>query len=444
MTRHRDQYLFREAGGFVVDATVKRGGEDIAFQIVPDPELCIVFLQQHAGAPNAALVRPGDEVVEGQKIGDSDETLGVPVHAPIAGVVRKIEDAYHPTAGGPAPAVFIERRDRAQPPVRLPAFDAGRLDELNAETLLAAVREAGVVGLGGAAFPTHVKLAMRRQAARLVINAKESDPNVACDVRLKREHAEEIVAGIQAMTRMLEPEEVVFATRAEPGAFADLEARLAKAGVDMAHIPPSYSVGSDKLLVKELFGLEVPCGAYPPDVGVVVHNVFTAYAVARALFAGEPLVSRGLTLISRATGPLNLWVKVGTPLRDVLRYAGLDPAGYNRLTIASMLMGQSVPDTDVPMLKATAGICAFGPDEPSPYDRPLPCIRCGYCNMVCPVGIYPVLIMEAETRGQTVRLRRLHAEDCIDCGLCSYVCPSAIKLTAPLRRAMAAVKRSEG
>jgi len=439
MTR-RDRYRFNEAGGFAVDATIKRGGEDAPFQTVPDPDLCIVFLKQHAGAPNESLVGPGDTVVEGQKIGASKEAMSVPVHAPVGGRVLKIEDTYHPVAGGPAPAVFIERSEDAGPPVRLPAVEPEALDDTARAELLAAVREGGVVGLGGAAFPAHVKLGMRDKVTRLVINAKESDPNVACDVRLKQERPADIVAGIQAMARMLGPNEIVFATRAEPGAFPELEARLAKAGVSVAHIRPSYSVGSDKLLVKELFGLEVPCGAYPPDVGVVVHNVFTAYAVARALFAGEPLVSRGLTLISRETGPINLWVKVGTPLRHVLMHVGLDPAAYERLAIASMLMGQTVPNPDVPMLKATAGICAFGPDEPSPYAKQLPCIRCGYCNLVCPVGIYPVLIMEAEKREDMRRMKKLHAEDCIDCGLCSYVCPSAIKLTGHLRRAMTAVR----
>lgn len=437
----RDRYHFKEAGGFVVDATIKRGGEDAAFETVPDPEVCVIFLKQHVGAPVQPLVGAGDTVVEGQKIGDSDEAMSVPVHAPVGGKVIRIVDAYHPVAGVPAPAVFIERSEDAALPVRLPAFEPGALDDTDRSELLAGVREAGIVGLGGAAFPAHVKLGMRDKVTRLVINAKESDPNVACDVRLKREKPADIVAGIQAMARLLGPNEIVFATRAEPGAFPELEARLARAGVTVAHIRPSYSVGSDKLLVKELFGLEVPCGSYPPDVGVVVHNVFTAYAVARALFAGEPLVSRGLTLISRQTGPLNLWVKVGTPLRHVLMHAGLDPTVYDRLAIASMLMGQSVPNPDVPTLKATAGICAFGPDEPSPYAKQLPCIRCGYCNLVCPVGIYPVLIMEAEKRGDVRRMKKLHAEDCIDCGLCSYVCPSAIKLTGHLRRAIRAVRQ---
>ncbi len=441
MRRHLDRYHFQERGGFTVDATVKRGAENIAFQPVPDPETCVVLLRQHIGTPNEPLVSPGDEVVEGQKIGDSEERMCVPVHAPVSGKVKKICKVYHSGLKEPAEAVFIERTAEEKSPERLPTFDLSRLEATDPVALVAAVREAGVVGLGGAAFPAHVKLSFKDKTTHLVINAKESDPNVACDVRLKRERPEELVAGIRAMAHMLEPKEIIFATRAERGEFPELEERLKVAGIDLVHIRPSYSVGSDKLLVKELLGREVPCGSYPPDVGAVVHNVFTAYAVARGLFAGEPLVSRGITVISRKTGPLNLWVKMGTPVGDVLQHVGVAPDSVQRLAVASMLMGEALPHPDVPLVKATAAISAFGPEERSPYERERACIRCGYCNMVCPVSIYPVLIMEAEKRGLVGRLRKLHAEDCIDCGLCSYVCPSVIKLTGYLRRAMAAVKQ---
>lgn len=442
MRNRADQYRFRERGGFAVDATVKRGGEERPFEPVPDPELCVVFLQQHVGPSAAPLVGPGDEVVEGQKLGDADEPMCVPVHAPISGRVVKIDTAHHPTKDAPSEAVFIERAEIERPADRLSAFSVERLDATSPEALLQAVREAGVVGLGGAAFPAHVKLGFREKTTHLVINAKESDPNVACDVRLKQERPDDIVAGIRAMARMLGPQETIFATRAEAGAFPELEERLAEWGIRLAHIKPSYSVGSDKLLVKELLGREVPCGAYPPDVGVVVHNVFTAFAVARGLFHGEPLVSRGLTLVSRDTGPRNLWVKVGTRLEDVLRYVGVDPSTAQRLTIASLMMGGALPHAHVPIVKGTAAISVFGPEERSPYERERACIRCGYCNMVCPVRIYPVLIMEAMKRDRTAKLSKLHAEDCIDCGLCSYVCPSSIKLTRYLRPAMAALRRA--
>ncbi len=440
MKRQDERYRFWERGGFAVDASVKLGGDERAFETVPDPALCVVFLQQHIGAPNVPVVEPGDEVMEGQKLGDSSEPMGVPVHAPVAGRILKIDMAHHPVKEAPGEAVFIERAESSRSPERLPGFSLDQLDQAAPEALVQAVREAGVVGLGGAAFPAHVKLAFREKATHLIVNAKESDPNVACDVRLKKERPDEIVAGIRAMMRMLEPQETIFATRAEAGAFPELEAQLRAWGIRIAHIRSSYSVGSDKLLVKELLGKEVPCGAYPPDVGAVVHNVFTAFAVARALFHGEPLVARGMTLVARKTGPRNLWVKVGTPVDDVLRHVGVDPSDVQRLTLASLMMGGAIPHAQVPVVKATAGISVFGPEERSPYERERACIRCGYCNMVCPVRIYPVLIMEAMKRGRTANLTKLHAEDCIDCGLCSYVCPSSIKLTRYLREAMVAVR----
>lgn len=423
-----------------MDVSMKRGGEKKPFQVVPDPDISIVLLHQHIGEKNEALVDPGDKVLEGQKIGDSDEFLSAPVHSPISGEVVKIEDTHHPKYGTPSEAVFIQKGDVNQKPKRLDAFDKKELDDIDPETLVKIVREAGIVGLGGAAFPSHIKLSSRDKTKNLLINAKESDPNLTCDIRLMKEKPQEIVNGILAMARMLEVKDIVFASRGVEGGFPKLEKILNEEGISIARIRPCYSVGSDKLLIKEILDKEVPCEGLPPDVGALVHNVFTAYAASRAIFHGEPLISRGLTFISKETGPVNLWVKIGTPLSHIFNYLDVRASSFKRVVFGSIMMGSTVPNTNVPTTKSTAGITAFKPDERSPYEDSLPCIRCGYCNEVCPVDIYPVLIMEAEKKDDLSLMKKYHAEDCIDCGLCSYVCPSKIKLTEYLRNAAKKIK----
>jgi electron transport complex protein RnfC len=243
------------------------------------------------------------------------------------------------------------------------------------------------------------------------------------------EKPREILRGIKIMARILEVDRIIYATRTKEGETPELSELLKQESIDIARIRPSYSLGSENLLVNEILNKEVPEGEYPPSVGVVVHNVYTAYAVSRAIEEGEPLVSRGLTLYSPKTGAKNLWVRMGTPIEHILKLSGVSPHDFNRVIIDSPFMGSTIPHPSYPTLKATSGITAFTKEAPDPYSNPLPCIRCGYCNTVCPVDIYPQIIMEAEKKGDAERLKKLHVEVCIDCGLCSYVCPSRIRFT---------------
>lgn len=429
----------KEKGGFEVDATMKRGVEGEEFEDVPDPEVSIVHLRQHVGRENEPIVEPGDEVSEGEKIGDSERAETAPVPSPVSGVVERIGEAYHAGLGERSEAVFVRRTDGGGEGETLPSFEVDELEETQPERLVEAVKEAGIVGLGGAGFPAHVKLSSEG-ISHLIINAKESDPNVACDVQLMHERPREIVDGIRAMARMLEVDDVTFTVRSPESRFSELKSSLDEEGITMTRIKPSYSVGQEKLLIEEVLGEECPCGDFPPDIGVVVHNVSTVYAVCRALFEGEPLISRGLTFISDGGEAKNLWVKVGTPLRDILRHLGVEPGKFRRVVFGSLFMGETASGPETPTIKTTNGIYGFGAEWEDPYADPQRCIRCGYCNEICPVDIYPILILEAQKEGDASRLRKLHAEDCIDCGLCSYVCPVRIKFTPFLRRAASEVR----
>jgi len=421
---------YEEKNGFRVDAQMKFGLEEIPFEEVPPPSLATVFLQQHVGPAGRALIKSGDRVKTGQKLSEGDEPLTVPVHSPITGKVVDLKDVPHPVSGEKERAVIIEAEGEEE---WVTLEKHPNIEALNSRQIVDRVREAGVVGLGGAAFPTHVKLSGDQNVDHLIINAKESDPNLACDIRLILEQPEEIIQGIKIMARALDVRKIVFATRTSEGELPQFEKRLRESDIAIKHIRPSYSVGSERLLVRELLEREVPADTYPPDVGAVVHNVATCVAVAQAVIQGKPLISRGLSFYSRQSGGRNVYVRMGTAVEYILENAGLSPTDFDRVILGSIMMGRGVPDTSVSLVKSIAGVVALTPEDPAPYQNPRPCIRCGYCDLVCPVDIYPSLLLEAEERGNTRFLSRLNLESCIDCSLCSYVCPSAIRVNPKQR-----------
>ncbi|MFP4000716.1 MAG: electron transport complex subunit RsxC [Thermoplasmata archaeon] len=428
---------FKENGGFEMDISMKAECLDKSFTEIPPADEMRVFLRHHIGKVTEPLVEEGDYVSYGQKIGDDEEggPMVVPVHSPVNGTVKEITKLEHPISQEKEKAIIIETKDEGKKPF----YDPIDVKKASREEMIDRVREAGVVGLGGASFPTHLKLSEERDISHLIINAKESDPNITCDIRLIMEKGKKMMKGIKLMGKMLQVNHIIFATRTQKGKLPKFEKMLKKNNIEIARIEPNYSVGSERLLVKEILGREVPSGDFPPAVGAVVHNVATAHAVARAVLDGESLVSRGMTFYSKEDGGDNLWARMGTPVSHVLKHIGVSPGKFERIAMGSIMMGPTIPDPSTPLLKATSGLTAFTHSEPSPYEREKPCIRCGYCNTVCPVDIYPQMIMEAEKEDDVKRLKKLHVEDCIDCGLCSYVCPSNIKLTPYLRRGVSKI-----
>ncbi len=417
-----------ERGRFSIDAGMKEGLDEIPFEKVPPPPEAVVFLRQQAGPLPQPIVREGAKVQVGQVLALGDHPLSTPVHSPVTGKVMGWRKLPHPVSGEAEEALIVKTEDDADwEPSSTVDFQS-----LSPEEIIGKVRQAGVVGLGGAAFPTHAKLTSGRGAEYLIINAKESDLNVACDVRLMKEQPELVHKGIQVIARALGAPQVIVALRTKPGELARLEALLKANEVEVVHLRPSYSLGSERVLIAELLGIEVPLGQYPPEVGVVVQNVSTAFAVAEAVMYGKPLIARGITFLAPPNTKKNLWVRVGTPVVHILQHLGLKPTHYSRFVMGSLFMGSAFADAAVPTVKATAAVTAFA-DGADPYSRALPCIRCGYCDRVCPVRIYPSLILAAVQRGNGRALSRLRLEACIECGLCSYVCPARIRFTSYLR-----------
>ncbi len=413
---------FEEKGRFQMDISMKVGAEKQPFKVLKPPKKAVVFMQQHIGKCNVPTVKKGDKVLTGQKVGDAEGKMTVPVHSSITGVVEYIKKEYHPVLNCPDTAVII-RQEVEEELMPLPPFELKDRNEI-----IELTREAGIVGMGGAAFPTHVKLASKG-VDTFVVNAKESDPNLVCDVRLMLEKPKEVVKGIQLMAKALGARRTIFATRTQEGELPELEKIMKYQGIEVKRVRPSYSVGSEKLLVKELLGKEVPSGKFPLDIGVVVNNVSTAYALYRAAYLNEPVISRGMSFYSDRNGIENVWFRSGTRVEDVIAGLSYDIRKFDRLIIGSLMMGWSIPSPRIPLLKYSAGLTALSPEYSRPYDKQLPCIRCGYCDSVCPVDIYPSLIMKADKEDNTKALRKLHVEDCIECGLCSYVCPSHIRIT---------------
>ncbi len=437
MAKKQDQH-FEEKGGFEVDISMKKESIADPFSEVPPAEEMKVFLQQHVG-PEAKLIVEKDEFVEyGERIAGKKEQheMMVPVHSPVSGLVKDIKKIRYPLTGEKKRAVVINTESEEKQNCYEPLDPA----KSSRDILLQRVKEAGVVGLGGAAFPTHIKLS-EDDISHLLINAKESDPNLASDVRLMMEKPEKLIQGILLMGKILDVDKITFATRTQKDTTPDFEELLRENEIEIQRVRPNYSVGSEKLLVKEVLDMEVPSGEFPPSVNTVVHNVATAYAVAEAVLEGLPLVSRGMTFYSKRTGGKNLWTRMGTPIEHILKYEDTSPSEFKRVALGSIMMGPTVPDPSHPILKATSGLTAFTRNEKDPYEEQKPCIRCGYCNLVCPVDIYPQQIMMAEKRGDEKMLEKLNVLDCIDCALCSYVCPSNIRLTPYLRRGQSKVAK---
>jgi electron transport complex protein RnfC len=396
---------------------------------LPMPPRLYVSLQQHIGAPASPVVAVGDKVLKGQLIATGQGMISAPVHAPTSGRVVAVGDypAPHPS-GLPVPTITVaaDGDDRWQ------AFDPPADPmALAPEEIANRVGAAGIVGLGGAAFPSAVKLNLSRKSGvgTLIMNGGECEPYLTCDDRLMRDRAAEVVAGIRLIQRAVgAPQVLVGIEDNKPEAIAALRAAAQDSGVRVLAVPSMYPMGSEKQLIQALTGTEVPAGGRAADIGVLVHNVGTAYAVYEALHFGRPLVRRVVTISGGAVAvPRNLEVPIGTPVQALFEFCGGFTEAPARLVMGGPMMGQEMSHALVPVLKGTSGILALTGAE---IGRPEPasCIRCSTCVRACPVGLLP-LEMAAHIRvGDLAAAVDLGLKDCIACGSCSYVCPAHIPL----------------
>ena len=399
----------------------KRPAADQAVRVMPVPAKLYLPLQQHLGAPARPVVLVGQKVKKGELIAEAQGMISAPIHAPTSGVIAAVTEitAPHPS-GLTLPAIILEADGLDEWCELQGCADPFALDAAEIGKRVAA---AGVVGLGGAAFPSSVKLsgASRSKVKTLVMNGGECEPYLSCDDRQMRDNAAGIVDGIRIMLHATGAEVALVGIEDnKPEAIAAMQA--AAAGVDKVHIrpvPARYPMGSEKQLVQVLTGLEVPAEGRTFDIGVIVHNVGTA------------LVSRVLTVNGQcASQPGNIEVRIGTLAEAVIAFAGGlkgDGLGLARRIMGGPMMGMQIPHWRVPVVKGTSGILALDATEVA-ASEPDPCIRCGSCVKACPMGLLP-LEMSARIRNEAYgEAVDLGLKDCIACGCCAYVCPSRIPL----------------
>lgn len=396
----------------------------------PLPKKLYIPVQQHVGKPAEPVVKVGDKILKGQLLAYNQGTISAPVHAPTSGRITDVRDfpAPHPSAL-PVRTVIIETDGLEQwLPCQLPDDPFA----MAPEEICARVGDAGVVGLGGAVFPSAVKLNLGRknQIHTLLINGGECEPYLTCDDRLMQERAEEIVSGIRLMLRgMNAPKAIVGIEDNKPAAFQAMQAACrAFENIQVQRVPTRYPMGWDRQMLRYLTGQEIPADGRATDIGVVVHNVATAHAVYKAICLGQPLISRIVTVSGGAVGkPQNVEVPIGTLMSEVLAFCQVDKYRMARLIMGGPMMGDALPIAEVPVVKACNGILALSHQEiEEPPEQP--CIRCSTCVAACPVGLLPLEMASRIKANQLDAAVDLGLKDCISCGTCSYVCPSNIPL----------------
>ena len=409
------------------------GGLELVTAPVP-PELRIP-LNQSIGVAAQALVNVGDHVDRGQPIAErAANAPSANVHASSSGTVTAIEP--RPVVGGGSAVTVVIRTDGKDTPWSGYAAHAEPL-HLPAETLRKAAVESGIVGMGGALFPTALKLNPGPGVRTLILNGVECEPRISCDDALMKAEAADILRGAQIMLRLLEADECVVALKANSPALETIEAAAAELRDDRFRteaVPVLYPAGGELQLIQLLTGKEVPANGLPWDVGVVCHNVGTAEALFRFVARGEPLISRVTTISGGGiTRPLNARVRIGTPIAELVKLAGGYKESAARLIMGGPMMGRSLPDDELAITKACNSLYVAAREELATEKTELPCIRCGECATVCPVNLMPQLLLQSSRINDVDGLTELGLPDCIECGCCDYVCPSHIPLTAEFR-----------
>ena len=402
-------------------------------------------MQQHIGAPCEPVVKVGDEVAVGQLIGDSDKFVSAPIHASVSGTVTAIGDIKMPN-GSVSKAVTIESDGemRLWEGIKPPKVETR-------EDLIKAVRDSGLVGLGGAGFPTHVKLNFPpdKNIDTLVVNAAECEPYITVDYRECMENSWDILSGVYALKELLGFKQVIIAAEDnKPEAFkvlgkiADHDADIDDS-VKLMVLESKYPQGAEKMMVQSATGRRVPPGKLPADVGCVVMNVASVAFIARYLKTGKPLVSRSLTVDGSAIAePKNVRVPVGTDIGEIIDFCGGFKGEPSKILTGGPMMGLAIVGTDLPVLKQNNAILAFTADD-AVLKPETDCIRCGRCVAACPMSLMPTNIVKAAKIKDVDALKRAGVTVCMECGSCAFACPAGKPLVQHMRLAKA-ILREEG
>ncbi len=415
--------------------------ENKSIEVFKIPDNVIVPIQQNIGAPCKFLVKRGDEVKTGQKIANTESYVSAPIHSPISGkVVKNIKvinpansifgDAILIASDGEDSWVDLEKLSDADDPGELPKI-VGIIDSLSSKEILSKIREGGVVGLGGAAFPTHVKLSPPPgvNIDTVILNGCECEPYITSDHRVLLEYGKKVLLGLYIIKKVLSPEKVYIAIENnKEDAIEYIEKLTSEMGFEdifkVVSLPSRYPMGAEKTLIKTILGRSVPIGGLPLDIGVVVNNVSTSLAIYEAVIEGKPLIERVITITGNFKNPNNLMVRIGTHIIDLINYCGGVRGEANELIIGGPMMGISVVDINFPITKGIN--CILVKKSKPTFEQN--CIRCSRCVSICPMGLMPLMFVEFVKNGMHDACKDYYIENCNECGSCAYICPANIPI----------------
>lgn len=440
------KHPFRTHGGAAVPH--HKNTWELPTATMPPPERVILPMQQHLGAPCVPTVKKGDTVFVGTVVGDSDAYVSAPVHASVSGTVEELTTVML-TGGQMTQAVVIRSDGKMEkdPAIYPPAAITTK------EELAAAARSAGLVGLGGAGFPAHVKLNVPegKQIDTLIVNVAECEPYVTSDHRETLENGKNVLEGIYKVKEILEVQRVLIAVEDNK---PDVIQRLSEIAndpqrdpLDQVRVLPlksRYPQGAEKVLVQACTGRKVPEGKLPADVGCLVMNIGSISFLASYMRTGMPLTLKRVTLDGSAIAhPQNVIVPVGTPIKDVVAFCGGYKAEPKKLIMGGPMMGVAITSDELPILKQNNAILAFDEREAA-LRQPTACIRCGRCVAACPMQLMPTKLEQAAERKDTEALQSLHVMTCMECGCCSFSCPAGRRLVQAIRLGKSYVKKAGG
>jgi len=400
------------------------------------PKRVYLPMLQHLGKACQPEVKVGESVLAGQRIAAATAHVWAPIHSSISGKVVAIQEWPHPVLGR-CQSVVIDSDGRDARADFKPRKEE-EVARLSADEIRKIVLDAGIVGMGGASFPSHIKLNPPHPVDSLIINAAECEPYLTGDYRLMLEKAKEIFLGIKVIARCLGVKKIFIGVEDnKPEAIIKFQELAAQDGeaTSVKVLKSAYPQGGEKQLIKNILRKEVPSGKLPFDIGVVVHNVATVFAIYEAVYLGKPLYERVVTVTgSCLENPRNLLVRLGTPIGELIDFCGPLGDGYSRIIIGGPMMGITQYTQDVPVIKSTTGVILLTEKGAGEREEEF-CIRCGACVRACPVGLMPCLINLASEKELWKEAKSYQALDCMECGLCNYVCPANRKLTQSIKRA---------
>ena len=432
----REERLAGYYGG-VHPSERKEYSEHIALERFPEPKTLVISMSQHLGAPANPIVQVGDTVKVGQKIGEAAGFISAPVHSSVSGTVVAVEPRMHATRGSEVMAVVIESdgKDTLHESVK-PNKD---LDSLTPDEIINIVREAGIVGMGGAGFPTCVKLKPAKPVDTILLNGCECEPLLTADHRVLLEFADDIIYGLKAILKTTGAEKgLIVIEDNKPDAIELMQAKVADLDtIEVVVAKTKYPQGAEKTLIKRVMGRQVPRGGLPADVGVIVDNISTVKAISDAIQTGMPLIERVATVTGeKIKNPGNYIVKIGTSVKELIDYCGGTTDDDVLIKMGGPMMGFALSDLNVPMMKGSNGIIAIDTDQTAEQ----PCIKCGRCVDVCPMELSPLYFAKYADEENWQGMKDMNVMDCVECRCCQYICSSKIPLVAKIKAGKNAVR----